>query len=501
MSTLRVDRIEPYLSSSVSIEGAIQANAATTGSNTFVGNQNIQGTITASIQEGFVLVGGVGNVSKLVATSSFGGGGSGFPFTGDAVITGSLSVSGLSKQTLGAAANDTQKDIIVVTGSVISGKPFNRVLFGLQDYPTFGDRFADGFVFDYWDSDNFNFGTSHGQSGIAIGSELLVSGSGNTFAGAGYGTNSLRAEGTKSFLNQYANIINIGAFAGSTTDLIYIGHNALPVLRLSSLRNEITGSTIISGSNGLRVIGNQTITGSLILSSSADVELEVIGNAVITGSLTISSSAVNDLTIFGRQLITGPTTGQTPQLIISSSDASNSIGRGTISLVGSGSFAPTVSISGSSHRNVIGQRVLEIGKPGFDYPVFGYQYTAESSSILFNFTENLSATASYTVGVFDNAFTQDVELLLETTTTNGVQFKDIRSDTGAYTTFLKIAPNGGSNPPLEFKRGMQVTGSVSISDVLQLAQKDPLPTGAVGQLAVSASNLYYHNGSNWSQIN
>jgi fibronectin-binding autotransporter adhesin len=122
MSTLLVDRISPYQSSSVTIDGFSAPNLATTGSNTFTGNQNIQGTITASIQEGFALVGGVGNVSTLVATSSFGGalpsgvvsgssqltasydlryalsgsggGGSGFPFTGAAQITGSLGVSG-----------------------------------------------------------------------------------------------------------------------------------------------------------------------------------------------------------------------------------------------------------------------------------------------------------------------------------------------------------------------------------------------------------------------
>jgi uncharacterized delta-60 repeat protein len=75
MSTIRVDKIRPFQSSSVTIEGGIiQANAATTGSNTFVGSQNIQGTLTASMQEGFTLVGGVGNISTLVATSSLGGG-------------------------------------------------------------------------------------------------------------------------------------------------------------------------------------------------------------------------------------------------------------------------------------------------------------------------------------------------------------------------------------------------------------------------------------------
>lgn len=82
MSTLRVDKITPYQSGSVTIEGSvIQPNAATTGSNTFVGNQNIQGTLTASIQEGYVLVGGSGNVSTLAPTSSFGGGGGGSDIT------------------------------------------------------------------------------------------------------------------------------------------------------------------------------------------------------------------------------------------------------------------------------------------------------------------------------------------------------------------------------------------------------------------------------------
>ena len=43
---------------------------ATTGSNTFVGNQNIQGALTASLPQGYVWVGNGGNVSSLVPTSS-----------------------------------------------------------------------------------------------------------------------------------------------------------------------------------------------------------------------------------------------------------------------------------------------------------------------------------------------------------------------------------------------------------------------------------------------
>ena len=174
------------------------------------------------------------------------------------------------------------------------------------------------------------------------------------------------------------------------------------------MSNQITGSTIISGSNGLRVIGNSVFT----------------GNATITGS--------------NPGFTIGGTNGVTTQ------------------------FPDSLSISSSLYRNLQGARRIQINKAGYDYPVFDCLYSAQSSSFLSNFTDNLSATASYTVGVFDNAFTQDVELNLETTTTNGVQFKDIDSNSGVYTTFLKIAPNGGTNPPLEFKRGMQITGSLSI---------------------------------------
>ena len=278
MSTLQVDRIIPYQSSSVVVEGLSAPNLATTGSNTFVGDQDIQGTITASIQEGFALVGGVGNVSTLVATSSFGGA---LP---SGVVSGSSQISGL-----------------------------------------------------------------------------------------GFAT---------------------------------------------------------TGSNVFR--GNQTIT----------------------GSLTISGSDNFDLVVQGRQLIIGPTTGQVPQLIISSSDGTNTINRNS------------TNISNTAFGNTTNPRLIQLGKVGFDYPLFSAQYTDQSSSLSNIFTDNITQTASFTVGVFDNAFTQDVELVLETTTTNGILFKDYNTSTGAYAAFLKIAPNGGSNPPLEFKRSAEVTGSVNIQNTL-----------------------------------
>jgi hypothetical protein len=52
------------------------------------------GTFTASLQQGFVYVGNASGITTTVSTSSFGGGGAAFPYTGSAQITGSLGVTG-----------------------------------------------------------------------------------------------------------------------------------------------------------------------------------------------------------------------------------------------------------------------------------------------------------------------------------------------------------------------------------------------------------------------
>jgi hypothetical protein len=402
MSTLQVDRIIPYQSSSVTVEGLSAPNLATTGSNTFVGNQNIQGTITASIQEGFALVGGVGDVSTLVATSSF----------GTAIDTSSLATTGsnifTATQTITGSAEAVSTTISSTTVGVVSG-----------------------------------------------------------------------SNGSRLFSTQLNNSDNSGG-AGQNKVIML---SATPQRVISTLGT--APSILATGPTGapMQVIEFQS------QGTYTDGRVSFKVPAEITGSLTISGSDNFDLVVRGKQSIIGPTTGQVPQLIISSSDATNTINRNS------------TNISNTAFGNTTNPRLYQLGKVGFDYPLFSAQYTDQSSSLSNIFTDNLTQTASFTVGVFDNAFTQDVELVLETTTTNGILFKDYDNGGGGYTTFLKIAPNVSSNPPLEFKRSTEVTGSVSISDVLQLAQKDPLPAGAVGQLAVSGSNLYYNNGATWTQIN
>jgi hypothetical protein len=412
MSTLRVDRIEPYLSSSVSIEGAIQANAATTGSNTFVGDQNIQGTITASIQEGFALVGGVGDVSTLVATSSFGGvvDTSSLATTGSNTFNGDQLINGVSTQTFTAPADNTQNNIAVVNGANIDGQAYTNVFFGMQDYGGSGDQYKDAWVYDYWTDFTYATGSEFIVNPKRIGGTMALSGSGN----ASLGISQLRDLGGKTFLNQYANIINLGSFAPATTDEIVIGHNTLPVLRLSSANTEMTGS------------------------------------------VTISGSAANDLIVEGRQLITGPTTGQTPQLLISSSDSNT--------LVTRDNFVQT--IPGAWNVGIRANTGFEHGKvSNGDY----IGVLADNASY--------GNTGWAGPGISGNDPTDSYPVLI------GFQSKSNWTD--GTVTILK---------PLD------VSGSVNITDVIQLAGLDPLPAGAEGQLANSGSNLYFFSGSAWKQI-
>lgn len=77
------------------------------------GSTNIQ-NLTASLQNGYVWVGNASGKTTTVATSSFGGGGAAFPYTGSAVITGSLGITGSLSGlpiTLSVASNTASLDM------------------------------------------------------------------------------------------------------------------------------------------------------------------------------------------------------------------------------------------------------------------------------------------------------------------------------------------------------------------------------------------------------
>lgn len=68
-------------------------------------------------------------------------------------------------------------------------------------------------------------------------------------------------------------------------------------------------------------------------------------------------------------------------------------------------------------------------------------------------------------------------------------------DTGSnyYKTTTQLSGSYGLTGSLD------IQGSVSVSQVLNLPPQNPLPVGTIGDLAVSGSNLYFYNGT-WTQI-
>lgn len=228
MSTIRVDRISPYQAGSVTIDGnVIQANAATTGSNTFVGDQIIEGTLTASIQEGHVLVGGSDNVSTLVATSSFGGGGGSTDITalnsfttsqenlnGTFAITGSNSFVG----------NQNITGSLSVSGAITGSQVGNIIPFYFDNRAAFPSASTYHGAIAHSHSDGKMY-YAHGGNWIEL------------------------ANTTGSFF---------GSFVGDGSGLTGI----------SGVTPINTGSFATTGSNTF--IGNQTISGSLFLSGSGN---------------------------------------------------------------------------------------------------------------------------------------------------------------------------------------------------------------------------------------
>lgn len=193
MSRIYVDRISPYQSGSVQVDGlsfdtgslvttasfnAFTASAATTGSNTFVGNQVVTGT---------------------------------------------------DKQTYSAPGNNQQIDNITVSGVTIGGTSYNLATLGYQNY---GGAFENVFVAEQADSVNFNYYGSMATNGKGWSYNISPSGSGGTIS-------SIRLRETdnaQTKITAFANEVELSALTG---DLL---------LKSLSGSVQITGSVDVLGS-------------------------------------------------------------------------------------------------------------------------------------------------------------------------------------------------------------------------------------------------------------
>jgi len=286
---------------------------ATTGSNTFTGNQNIQGTLTASIQQGFVLAGGAGNVSTLVATSSFGGGGGGFPFVGDAQITGSLTIS-----------SSAGIDLDVIGGARITG---SLLLTG---------------------------------SSIFTGDQTFVDGAGNTITlSDASGSLMLVA---KTFTSAS---LHLTASAGNQVNIIFKDNNNTTDTIISGSNNIFTNPTTAPGTGFKRIIGSNNIVNSAAgmtqVTGSSTPPLTITSNyfgsnpAGIRGALSGSGYTITNNVAIGTINIGSPlaTAAQDFSRAGAATVTTNFV-NGTIALqAGSSSLLPTIAATPSIGTNIV----------------------------------------------------------------------------------------------------------------------------------------------------
>ena len=180
------------------------------------GSTILSGSLTASLQEGYTWVGDSTGVSKPFPTSSFGGGGTGngFPFSGSAVITGSLAVS------------ETVKSQVYINPQTIDGFTI----------PTGNNAMLVG--------------------PVAVSGSIVVEGNSNLI---------VLSQVTSSSTPLPSGVVSGSSQLTASYDLRYA---------LSGSGTTInTGSFATTGSNTF--IGNQTITGSLAISSSTSCSVIV----------------------------------------------------------------------------------------------------------------------------------------------------------------------------------------------------------------------------------
>ena len=342
MSTLQVDRIIPYQSSSVTIEGDIvQPNAATTGSNTFVGNQNIQGTITASIAQGFALVGGVGNISTLVATSSFGGalpsgvvsgssqltasydtryalsgsggGGSGFPFVGDAQITGSLTISSSAAVDLDVIGGVRITGSLLLTGSsIFTGD--QTLVDGAGNTITLSD--ASGSLMLV--AKTFTSASAHLTASAGNQVNIIFKNNDNT-------TNTIISGSNNIFTNQSAPTADFRRVIGSNN-----------IVNSAAGMPQVTGSMTTPITMASNYFGNSTTTLRGPITGSG----YTISNNAVFGTLNIGQAALNDVTRASGFIFTGnqvigtmgfvATTSAILPTLVTSPQATNNIVNGSV---------------------------------------------------------------------------------------------------------------------------------------------------------------------------
>lgn len=207
-------------------------------------------------------------------------------FTEKQLVSGS---NGFVEQTFTAPTTNVEKAFFNVSGAEINSTAYNRVFYGMADYPSFGNSYKDYFALEYYNSTGYNYGSEFSLNGL--GSRLLTIANGGTGAQLARFQTSDDGDGTTT-ADIRANTIQIGSTSGTNTSLVIGNGNMI---------TSVSGQTTFNGTT--------TFAGGVNIIMSGSVQNRVDPQPIIstTASLDFSASSMFELT-----LVSGSTTHLVP---------------------------------------------------------------------------------------------------------------------------------------------------------------------------------------------
>ena len=287
------------------VEGSLNVSGATS----LNGNLIITGSLTASLQQGFVYVGNASGITTTVATSSFGG----------ALPAGLLSSSVTNFVDYSASVDSRINSIVTGTGFATTGSNSfngNQIITGSMTSSL--DIVVSGI--------NIGLGNPAGTSTIAIGANALINNiSSNNLA---IGAAAMRFTSASAATSNVA--IGASALSKNQTDSqIAIGANALENVTTGnantaigrlSMQNTTTGfdnlalgtNSLLSNTTGQRniAIGKESLRNAAVNASrNVAIGYSTLYNAKSNNNVAIGASAFEQLQSGSQNVAIGWTTG------------------------------------------------------------------------------------------------------------------------------------------------------------------------------------------------
>ena len=239
--------------------------------------------------------------------------------------------NGYLTQNFDAPGTNAEKAFFNVSGASINSTAYNRVFYGMADYPSFGDLYEDYFAVEYYDGGGYNYGSEFSINGL--GSRLITVPNGGGAANqARFQTND---DGDNTSTAEIrGNTISIGPNSQSST--ITIGRNGTGTTNLKGA-TEFSGDNVTVSSpstfqNGYDATfdGGVIINNGIIISSSLDV---ASGNtSTFNGTVNVNDVATfnSTATLNGTVNLNGTNVNFNTGNILISSSLQTAVGTSTI---------------------------------------------------------------------------------------------------------------------------------------------------------------------------